>query len=264
MKKLKKIGIIFIAIYIFICIFVFFYQENLIFFPSKHIGEIPKNVEEINFFTEDNIQLNAWFLDNNSAKTVLFFHGNAGNIFNRKKQLAIFDELNLNALIFDYRGYGKSFGEIKKEENLYIDGIAAYEYLTKEKNIKSTDLIIWGRSLGGAIAIDLAQNKNIFAVVIESTFFSLDEMASKKFWFLPVKIISQYHFKNQKKIKNIQSKILIIHSQNDKLIPSSQGKNLFELAKNPKKFLEINGSHNNGFLQSYDLYIFELRKFLLL
>ena len=170
--------------------------------------------------------------------------------------------MGFNVFIFDYRWYGKSNGKITKETDLYIDANSALEYLIKEKNINIKDIIIWGRSLGWAIAIDTAQNKNIFAVIIESSFFSMDYMANKQFWFLPIKILSKFHFRSDRKIKNINSKILIIHSNDDKTIPLVNGKNLFKEAKNPKTFLKISGSHNYGFQQSYDLYIKTIKKFL--
>ena len=104
--------------------------------------------------------------------------------------------------------------------------------------------------------------KKVHAVIIESTFFSLDKMAKNQFWFLPTKILSRFHFKNYEKIKNLKSKLLIIHSETDEIIPFSNGKKLYAAAKKPKNFLEISGSHNYGFTQSLDLYIRTIKNFL--
>lgn len=265
MKILKIPIIIIFFIYIALCFFVFFYQKSFIFSPSKDVLEIPKsmNIEEVFFYTDDNIKLNAWYLNNNSKKTVLFFHGNAGNISHRTKQMEVFSELGLNALIFDYRGYGKSEGEIINEEDLYSDAKASLNYLLQIKHLQEKDIIIWGRSLGGAIAIDTAQNRFFSAIVIESSFFSMDEMAKKQFLFLPVNLLSKFHFRSDKKIKNILSKLLIIHSKGDEVIPLENGKKLFDNANLDKEFLEISGSHNNGFIESNSLYIETLKNFLI-
>ena len=264
MQLIAKLLTVFLLIYLVFGVFLFFNQKNIIFFPAKKMRQKPANlnIEEVYFTTQDKIKLHAWFLDHKADKTVLFFHGNAGNISYRLNQLKVFKKLNLNALIFDYRGYGKSDGAISKEENLYTDSAAAYNYLLKEKSIHPTKIVIWGRSLGGALAIDIAQYQDLAAVIIESTFSSALEVAQKKFWFLPVNLLARFHFRNDKKINNIKSKILIIHSKDDQVIPWSHGKYLFAKAPKPKKFLEIKGTHNYGFLESYDLYLAEIKKFL--
>jgi len=255
---------------LFFCSIFFFFQKEIIFFPSKNIVNIPSNIniEEVFLKTEDNIRLHSWYLDNNSEKTVLFFHGNAGNLSDRKKQIEVFNDLNLNALILDYRGYGKSEGSIKKENDLYVDAKTALEFLLEEKKIATSDIIIWGRSLGGAVAIDIAQNINFSAVIIESSFFSMDYLINSKFWILPVRFLSRFHFRSDKKIKKIRSKTLIVHSLNDKTIPFVNGQKLFRNRRGracrsyDKDFLEIHGSHNYGFIESYDLYIKTIAKFL--
>ncbi len=264
MKAIKIAITLIITFYIGLCGLVFFQQKNFIFLPSKNFLEVPSNmnIEEVFFETEDNITLHAWYLDNNSNQTVLFFHGNAGNLTHRTKQLEVFNELELNALIFDYRGYGKSEGAIKEEEDLYRDSNAAVKYLLEEKDIDLKDIIIWGRSVGGAMAIDTAQNKDFSAVIIESTFSSMEEMASEQFWFLPTKLLLKFHFRNDEKIGNINSKLLIIHSKDDEMIAFSNGENLFLEAKEPKTFLGISGSHNYGFQDSYSTYTEGLKLFL--
>jgi fermentation-respiration switch protein FrsA (DUF1100 family) len=166
----------------------------------------------------------------------------------------------MNALMFDYRGYGKSEGQIHSENDIYLDGEAAYGYILS-RGIKPENIIIWGQSLGGTVAIHTAQWKHIFRTIIESSFTSMDSMASGQYWFLPTQLLLQFHFDSINKISNILSPILIIHSPDDEMIGIQNGRELFEKANIPKEFLETRGSHNGGFSQSYLLYIEKLEKF---
>ena len=256
MKLLKIIIIAGLLFYTGLSAFVYFFQENLLFFPSFDYNKPPDNfeIEDVYFYTDDNIKLHAWHLNSNSDKTVLFFHGNGGNLTHRTGQMRLFSSLKLNALMIDYRGYGKSGGKIKKEENLYADAAAALKYLTDERQIEPEKIIVWGRSLGGAAAADAAQNRNFHAVIIESSFYSMQKLAKSRFWFLPAGLLLRYHFRNNEKIQNIQSKLVIIHSREDELIPFKHAEMLFKKARHPKHFMEISGSHNTGFFQSYAKY----------
>lgn len=252
-----------VLLYIGLCIAVFFFQKNLIFFPSKKVFIFPKepNLSEISIKTEDNIRLSAWYLDNKSDKTVLFFHGNGGNIFYNQERLSIFNKLRFNAIMIDYRGYGQSDGSIKNEEDLYKDAYAAYKYLTETGGVHPENIVIWGQSLGAAIAIHLAQNKNISATIVESGFYSMDDMARTTYPFLPTSLLLRFHFPSNERIGNIISPVLVIHSIDDEVIPFSNGQKLFEKAKGRKEFLSTRGSHNGGYEKSYDLYISALKKF---
>ncbi|MEI7511505.1 MAG: alpha/beta hydrolase [Candidatus Peregrinibacteria bacterium] len=265
LKIIKVIGAVLFLGYVLLCGFMFFEQKDFIFFPTKTVAEIPKNmnISEVSFLTADGIALNGWYLDNHSEKTVLFFHGNARNISALQDRLQLFQELKVNALVFDYRGYGKSGGKIAAEQDLSTDANAALKYLQVEKNISLPNIILWGHSLGGAVAIDTAQNKDVFAVIVESSFSSLDDMARKNFWYLPTPFILHFHFQSIEKISNISSPILIVHSKDDEMIPFPQSEALFKAAKSPKQFLEISGSHNNGFTDSYSVYFPAVQKFFL-
>lgn len=261
-KIIMKFLGIFIFLYFIFCLFIFYNQKKLIFFPFKDVPSIPQDsdLEELNIKTEDGVLLNAWFLNNNSDKTVIFFHGNGGNIFYNKERLKIFNELGVNALLFDYRGYGKSEGNILIEDDIYKDAEAVFKYL-ENKGVSSEKIILWGQSLGGAVAIHMAQNRDIDCVIIESTFYSMEDRARKSYWFLPVRGILRFNFRNNEKIKNIKAPVLIIHSKNDEMIDFENGKKLFNLANEPKYFLETSGSHNGGFQSDYKLYFSEIKKF---
>ena len=143
-NKLIITGFSILFLYLLLCVLVFFNQKSLVFFPSRNIENTPryKNLQEVYFITEDNIKLNGWFLDNHSDKTALFFHGNGGNITYNADRLAIFNTLKVNALMFDYRGYGKSEGGVSAEDSLYKDATAAYQFLLNRK-ITPSSIIIW-------------------------------------------------------------------------------------------------------------------------
>lgn len=263
LKFFLKIFVIIGFLYISLCIFIFFSQKDLIFFPSRTITSFPRdtNLREVSFDTQDNVTLNGWYIDNKSDKTIIFFHGNGWNIYNNQERITAFNALGVNALIFDYRWYGKSAGSIQREDDIYLDGEAAYQYVLS-RGIKGENIIIWGQSLGGAIAIHTAQWKPIFRTIIESTFVSMDRMASGQYWFLPTSLMLRFHFDSINNISNILSPILVIHSPDDEIIGFQNWRELYEMAKNPKEFLETRGTHNGGFSQSYLLYIEKLRKFL--
>ncbi|MCK4744596.1 alpha/beta hydrolase [Candidatus Parcubacteria bacterium] len=264
-KIILDIVIIILSVYVFVIFYMFINQESYLFFSSKEYIVPPSNlgVEEVWLETNDGEKLHAWWLENKKdSKTVIFFHGNAGNISDRVSQVEIFKKLNLNCLMVDYRGYGKSSGQIKKEKDIYLDGLAAWNYVIKEQGKQIKDIIIWGRSLGGAVAIDLAQEKDVFAVIVESTFYSVIDMAKKHHWFLPVGLIAKYKFLSNDKIKNIKAQIMVVHSRDDEIIPFEQGERLFYNANEPKVFLEIAGGHNTGVFNSYDKYVEEINKFL--
>lgn len=158
LKLSLKILTILGFLYISLCIFVFFSQKDMIFFPSHTMRSFPQdtNLKEVSIHTQDGILLNGWFIDNKSDKTIIFFHGNGGNISYNQERITAFNALGYNALMFDYRGYGKSDGSIIREDDLYLDGEAAYQYILS-RGTKPENIILWGQSLGGAIAIHTAE-----------------------------------------------------------------------------------------------------------
>lgn len=250
--------------YVFFSLYLFFFQESYIFFPSNYTTPLPSDlpIQSVKFQTSDSLQLHGWYLDNQADKTVLFFHGNAGTVAGRVEQMEIFDALNLNALIFDYRGYGLSKGQIKREQDLYEDAEAAFYFLHQDKNIPLNQIILWGRSLGGAVAIDTAQDKSVLATIVESTFISMNAMAREQYPFFPTDLLLRYAFPSDQKIQNITMPLLIIHSSEDKTIPFSHGQALFQLASEPKQFLEIRGTHDDGFIRSKEPYMSAIQQLL--
>jgi len=217
--------------------------------------------EEVYFDTPDNKRLNGWFIAHDKSKfTIIFCHGNAGNISHRLEKILIFYNLGLNVFIFDYRGYGKSIGA-PSESGLYEDADAAYNYLIKEKRISPESVILYGESIGGAVAIDLARNKDVGALITEETFTSIKDMSGIAYPFLPYFIFSS-RFDALSKIKNVGCPKLIIHSIDDEIVPFRLGEKLFDAAMPPKKFLKLRGSHNTAFLESEEQFKEGIKSFL--
>jgi len=231
----------------------------------KEITITPKAIglpyEEIYFKTSDNIRLHSWFIsDDKAGFTIIFCHGNAGNISHRLEKITLFHNMGLNVFIFDYRGYGKSEGT-PSESGLYKDVDAAYKYLTEEQGISGDNIILYGESIGGAVAINLAAKSDVGALITEETFTSTKDMARIYYPFMPHFIISS-KLDSVSKIKNIKSPKLIIHSVDDEIVPFRLGEKLFDAAGPPKKFLKIRGSHNTCFLDSKEQFTEGIRSFL--
>ena len=240
-------------------------ERHSIYFPMREITATPGLVglpyEDIYFDTSDNKTLNGWFIAGDEAEfTVIFCHGNAGNISHRLEKISIFHGLGLNMFIFDYRGYGKS-GGIPSESGLYKDIRAAYRYLTEERKIPGDNIILYGESIGGAVVIDLAQEENVGALITEETFTSVKDMAGIAYPFMP-NIIFSSRFDSIPKIKKITCPKLIIHSVDDEIVPFHMGEKLFNAAGPPKRFLKIRGTHNTAFLDSEERFTEGIRAFL--
>ncbi len=264
-KMLWQFGL-FILFIIFLWFFFRHLERRNLYFPTREIEGTPNDIglkyEDVYFDTEDGVRLNGWFIPANNAKgTILFCHGNGGNISHRFDSIAIFNKLGCEIFIFDYRGYGRSAGR-PNEQGTYLDALAAYEYLTKQKNRKSNRIVLFGRSLGGAIAIDLATKVEASALIVESSFTSTVNIAREIYPFLPVKWIVTMKYDSISKIDSIKIPKLIIHSRDDDLIRFHHGRELFEKAREPKKFLELRGSHNEGFLLMEEEYTKKIGEFL--
>ena len=252
--KLLRLIILLIASFALLNAWFYLQQPSMIFYPFSKIDSTPEDrgmrYEEVSLTTEDQVKLHGWYLPaKNSNRVVLFFHGNAGNISHRGESLAIFHSLGLNVFIFDYRGYGKSEGEMS-EHGAYLDAKAAWQYLIKERAFQSKDIIIFGRSLGGAIATQLATQVDERLLILESTFSSVKDMASNMMPLLSKLIYFRYQFNTEKLISQVNSPVLLMHSQDDEIIPYELAEKVFAAAKSPKFFFELQGDHNSGFLQN--------------
>jgi fermentation-respiration switch protein FrsA (DUF1100 family) len=259
-----------IFIYILGAIFVIFFyvkfmEKKGIYFPYFEIEQTPQDLglkyQDIYIKTPDGFILNGWFIPAEDSKyTIIFFHGNAGNISHRLDKISIFHKLGLNTFIFDYRGYGKSKGK-PDEKGFYIDAEAVYKYLLNELKILENKIILYGESLGTAIAIKLASEQKVKAIILEGAFSRGKDMAKRIYPFLPYFFFSN-SFDSLSRIKKIEFPKLFLHSQDDEIVPFSLAKKLYDSAPDPKDLIKLNGSHNGCFLESKELYISALDKFI--
>jgi fermentation-respiration switch protein FrsA (DUF1100 family) len=234
--------------------FMYFAQPGMIFFPSAPIEATPQDwgleYEDVNLRTSDGVELHGWFIPRrDSRRVLLFFHGNAGNISHRGESVAVFHRLGLNVFVFDYRGYGSSRGR-PDEAGLYIDARAAWHYLTAEQGFSPPDIVLFGRSLGGVVAAKLATEKRPGALILESSFSSAKDMAREIFPLLSWLVVLRFELDAANYVGKAQTPVLVLHSPDDEIIPYHLGRRLFEAAPEPKRFVELRGGHNDGFILS--------------
>ncbi|PLX51217.1 MAG: alpha/beta hydrolase [Desulfobulbaceae bacterium] len=257
------------VVYGALLLFVFIYQPRLLFLPGlggRNVDRTPAQVnlafEEVYLTSADNVRLDSWFVPAADADgVVLFCHGNAGNISHRLDSLALFHDLGLSVLIFDYRGYGRSQGH-PSEAGTYADAEAAWHYLVTERHIAPQRIILFGRSLGAAVAARLATNRRPAALIVESAFTSVPDMAAELYPWLPTRLLSRLHYNTLAAVRQISCPLLVIHSRQDEIIPFQHGEAIFAAADTTKDFLEIKGGHNDGFLLSDSIYRQGLADFL--
>lgn len=270
MASIWKLLLYSAVIYVAIMALVYYKQSGLIFYPNtpgRNLVATPENIglgyEDVEFSTQDGIKLHGWFIANEAARgTLLFFHGNAGNISHRLESISIFHELGLSVFIIDYRGYGQSEGKVS-ERGTYRDAEAAWEYLTQTRNISADKVIIFGRSLGASIAAWLASKHTPAALILESGFSSVPSMAKRIYPFLPVHWLASFKYDTALYVTKISCPVLVAHSKNDEIIPFAEGLEVFEAAPEAKQFLEMRGGHNDGFLVSRSTYVTGLGSFIL-
>jgi fermentation-respiration switch protein FrsA (DUF1100 family) len=234
--------------WLLICAAMYLLQDSMVYFPSSRIARTPGavglNFDEVVLETEDGERLGAWLVRAPGARgTVLFCHGNAGNISHRVSTLEILAGLGMDVLIFDYRGFGTSTGE-PSEEGLYQDAMAAWRFLGA-RGTKRERTIIMGRSLGGGVAVWLASEVDAAGLVAESTFTSAVDLGGEHYPFLPVSLLLRHRFDSIERIANVGEPVLVAHSDEDTLIPSHHGQALFAAARQPKQYLPLAGDHND-------------------
>ena len=265
-RMFQSVLIILASVWIIFAILLYFNQSRFVYYPFKSLDTTPEEIgmvyEDVYLVTEDGIRLHGWFIPHPAPRaTLLFLHGNAGNISHRLESLRIFHSLQLSVFILDYRGYGKSQGK-PDEQGTYLDARTAWNYLVNERDITANEIILFGRSLGGAVAVALSEQVQPAALILESTFTSLHDMGKHYYPFLPIRLLSRLKYASSERIKNIQVPLLVIHSQDDDIVPYEQGKRLFALANQPKTFATIHGDHNYGYLESGLMYINHLDSFI--
>ena len=237
MNKLIIFFQILFLVYFLVLVYLYFFQRNLMYHPNENNysnDELKVNVEKIKVITKDGIDLLGWYHEKNlkEFKTLLFFHGNAGSLENRIHKLNKFGEMKINFLIIAWRGFSGNKGK-PSEKGLYEDGQSAIQWLL-EKGLNEKDIIIYGESLGTGIATHLSQNKDFAGVILETPFTSMVDAAKTFYPYIPVNLLLKDKFKNEDKVKNINSPILIMHGEVDQIVPFAMGKRIFEIANEPK------------------------------
>ena len=257
-----------VSVYLALTLMLYLFQGRMVFLsnlPGRTLTASPNDIgldyEDISLTTSDNERLHGWYIPAaNSRGVLLFFHGNAGNISHRLDSIKIFHKLDLDTMIIDYRGYGQSTGEAS-EHGTYLDAQAAWDYLINNRRIPAHRIIIFGRSLGGAIGAWLGVQNTPAAVIIESSFSSGADMAHRLYPFLPTRLITRLKYPVADYAGRLNCPVLVVHSRHDEIIPFSMGQEIYAAVKQQKKFLELRGDHNNGFLVSQGEYIAALKDF---
>lgn len=268
MKTLATLLIVLALAYGAIVLFVYVFQSRLLYFPqvAREVNLTPERIglayEDVWLKSAPDVDIHGWYVPHPQARgTVLFFHGNAGSIALRLDWLRMFHDLGYAVLIVDYRGYGRSRGE-PTEQGTYADASAAWTHLTDVRRTAAADIVIVGESLGGAVAAELAARTTPRAVILQSTFTSIPLLAGEIYRFLPVRWISRHDYDTRSRMARIAAPVLIAHSPQDELIPYRHGRELFERAREPKHFVELQGGHNEGFLFARPGWIAEVGAFL--
>jgi hypothetical protein len=246
-------------------------ESRMIYYPEREIAGTPDGLgwqyEEVWLTGSDGVGINGWFVPSGraNAPTVLFLHGNAGNISHRFEKLAVFRQLGADVFIIDYRGYGRSEGR-PDEIGTYRDAQAAYRYLTGgapgQRALPARQIIAYGESLGSAVAVDLAAKMPVGGVIIEEAFTSIGDVGQKMFPFLPVRWLVRNKYDTLSKIGRINAPLLMFHSRQDEFFSWRHAERLFAAAREPKKLVELRGSHNDAFIVSSQTYQQSLREFL--
>ena len=196
--------------------------------------KISVDIEKVKILTSDKIELLGWYHKKNlkDFKTLIFFHGNAGSLENRIHKLNHFEDMNINFLIIAWRGFSGNPGK-PTEQGLYKDGKGAIDWMIKN-GVNEENLVLYGESLGTGVVTHLAQNRNFAGIILETPFTSMTDAAKIFYPYIPVGLLLKDKFENKKKIKNINSPILVMHGEADQIVPFAMGKKIFEIANRPK------------------------------
>ena len=247
---------------------VYFMQGRMLYLaevPGRALTVTPADVgmdyQDVSINTVDGVTLHGWFIVGRSSRVLLFFHGNAGNISHRLDSIRQFQDLGLSVLIIDYRGYGQSEGRIT-ERGINRDADAAWRYLIEDRGADAKEIIIFGRSLGASVASRLAAQHQPLALVVESSFTSVPDIAQELYPWLPVRWLSRLSHATRKYIKEVRCPVLVVHSRDDEIIPFHHAETIFASANEPRTLLAIRGTHNDAFLRDERTYIQGLQKFL--
>jgi fermentation-respiration switch protein FrsA (DUF1100 family) len=260
-----------VLIYLGLLILLRVFESRLIYFPGAQrslvlppaVLDLP--VERVEISTDDGVKLVSWAIPATGDSTsfwLLICHGNAGNLseFDRPVHYAGLRRLGLSLLAFDYRGYGES-GGAPSEQGLYKDAEAAYRYLTEVRGVPAERIIIFGHSLGSAVAVNLASRVAAAGLIVEGALTSVIERGAELYPYFPVRWIAASQYRSLEKIKHVRAPKLFLHAIQDDVIPLAHGRRLFEAAPEPKTFVELRGGHGDAFDADSALYFSSIARF---
>lgn len=266
-----------VVLYLAICALYYYTQTWLLYYPSRdkwrgyaHYHRVAPATpfQPLTIISENQYALQAWWFRGQPRQpTILFLHGNAANISHFLPTADVLGQLGYSVLLLDYRGFGESEGK-PSEQGLYADARAAWDYLVNELGIAPRQIVLHGRSMGGAIAAYLGQQVDAGAVLIESAYTHLPSYLSERFAIcknvplLPFRWLTKQQFHTQQYLRHATCPVLVIHSQQDEVVPYHHGCQLFQIAPQPKQFLTLQGKHDSGFLTDQATYRQHIQQFL--
>ncbi len=262
MKYLYLILSSVIIAYIIALIFIYFYQRNLLYHPSENNyqnDEIKFSYDEIFIKVDNEIKLKSWLInkDLKKFKTLILFHGNAGDLSNRVYKLNGLNKLDLNVLLVSWRGFSGNNG-YPTEKNLYKDAEAAIKWLN-DKKVSNEQIILYGESLGSGVAVEMGKQNNFNSIILESPFTSIENSAKIYYPYLPIKLLLKDRYDSISKIGTIKTPILIMHGEKDDITPFSMGKELLDKANHPKHSYFT--STDDHMMEFNDQLLTEIKKF---
>ena len=268
LRTFGNIALLAAIVYVAVVALVYLFQSRLLYFPEigREAPTTPRTVglafEEVWLDVEPQVKLHAWYVPRIEPKGVaLILHGNAGSIALRVDWLRMFHDMGYASLVVDYRGYGRSTGS-PSEQGTYADAQAAWDHLVRERGYAARDIVILGESLGGSIAAWLAARAAPRALVLQAAFTSVPDVAASVYPFLPVRWISRFSYDTRGSLRDVAAPVFVAHSRADEIIPFRHGQSLYEAARQPKRFLELSGGHNEGFIFARREWIESLAAFL--
>lgn len=246
-----------LALYVALCALLWLFQARLIFLPGggnwdDSPADAGLSFRELRLPVERGETIHAWHVPHPNARaTVLFCHGNAGTLRGRIGLVEAMHRLGFASLFFDYRGYGKSDGS-PSERNTYADCDAAWRWLTTEGNVPPERIVLWGRSLGGAVAVECASRRRVAALVVESSFSSLVDAAAHHYPWAPVRLLLRHRFDAAARVGSIDAPKLFAIFDDDRVVPPRFGRRLFDAAAEPKTLLALPGDHDSALVYTVD------------
>ncbi|HJO39064.1 MAG: alpha/beta hydrolase [Vicinamibacterales bacterium] len=247
-----RIGATAAAVWLLLVGGLMLFERHLIYFPIGPLAAEPRDygldAEELRLRASDGVELHGWHFRENGDRVLVWFHGNAGNISHRLDNAQrLVRRFGLDIILVDYRGYGLSDGT-PDEAGLYLDGLAMYQ-AALDAGFASGQVVVFGRSIGAAVALDVAVKRPVGALVLESPFLSLPELARRHYPFVPAALV-RTQFDSRRKIARVSAPMLVLHGDRDDIVPIAHGRTLFDLAPEPKRFHTIHGAGHND---TYDV-----------